>query len=120
MFEDAVRRTGGHADAGAHPPNIKLERDSPEILDVTPPKQDFKQEFGYNAGRTQMGGNIHNRRGREERDTGSVVITNIHFEVTPCQSTLFPRFVAHPIQQMSPAEQQKKIFPCTNTLQQYV
>ena len=82
MFEDAVRRTGGHADAGAHPPNIKMEpgRDSPEVLVMPPPAGNFKQEFGYNSSQGKLRRANHNRRGSEQ-DPRSVVITNVHFEV---------------------------------------
>lgn len=81
MFEDAVRRTGGHADAGVHPPNIKLEprSDSPELIVMSPPAG-MKVEGAQNAGQPKLGGN-RQHGGGGERDPGSVVIMNIHFEV---------------------------------------
>lgn len=81
VFEDAVRRTGGYADAGAHPPNIKMEpgRNSPDVLIMAPPGG-LKQEFGRSNDQGHMGGARHNR-GAGERDLGSVVIMNVHFEV---------------------------------------
>ena len=83
MFEDAVRRTGGHADAGAHPVNIKVEpgRDSPEVLIMPNRLDNLKQEFRYNSSQGKLGDASHTPGGAE-RDPGSVVITNVHFEVS--------------------------------------
>jgi hypothetical protein len=86
VFENAVRRTGGHADAGAHLPNIKMKPgwESHEVL-IMPSPEGFKQEFVSNT--EQMEGAGHGRGGGEH-GLGSVVVMNIHFQVKTLNTSL--------------------------------